>query len=96
MCGPGWEAIRKSESTYLLREVAILLVQCLFRFGMVEVFDDARYWTYLHALLRIEMAHALGTEPGIDLIVLGSLVYRIVGALWLTHITVDACVSDQQ
>jgi hypothetical protein len=96
MCGRGWKAIRKSESTYLLREVAILLVQCLLRLGMVEVFDDALYWTYLHTLLRIEMAHALATESGIDLIVLGSLVYRIIAALWLTHITVDACVSDQQ
>lgn len=96
MRGPGWEAIRKSESTYLLREAAILLVQRRLRFGMVGVFDDALYWTYLHALLRIEMAHALGTESGIDLIVLGTLVYRIIGALWLTHITVDACVSDQQ
>jgi hypothetical protein len=73
----------------------IFLVQRLLRLGIVGVFDDALYWTYLHALLRIEMAHAFGTECRVDLVVLGTLVYRIVGALWLTHITVDACVSNQ-
>jgi hypothetical protein len=63
---------------------------------MVGVFNDALYRTYLHALLRIEIAHTLGTESGIDLIVIGTLVYRIIRALRLTHITVDAYVSDQQ
>jgi hypothetical protein len=57
---------------------------------------NARHRTHLYALGLIEMPHALGAFAGVDFVDFLAKVDGLIGALGLTHITVDAFVGDHQ
>ena len=63
---------------------------------MRRIHRNALDRAHLHALRLIEVAHALGALGGIDLVDLRSERNRLVGALRLADIAVDALVGDQK
>jgi hypothetical protein len=63
---------------------------------MRRVHRDAIDRADLHALRLIEMADALGALGRVDLVEVEAHRDRLVRALGLAHIAVDAFVGDQQ
>ena len=65
-------------------------------FDMLGVYWNAGHGADLHALGLVKMAHAFGAFVGVDLVDFLSQGDGLVRALGLTHIAVDALVSDSQ
>jgi hypothetical protein len=63
---------------------------------MLRVDRYASDGTDLHALGLVKMARALGAFGRINFIDLQAQINGLVGALWLTHIAVDAFIGDHQ
>ena len=63
---------------------------------MLGVDGDARHGADLYALRLIKMPDALRALGGIDFINHLTQVDRLVRALWLAHIAVDALIGDHQ
>ena len=61
---------------------------------MVRIKWNAIYRTDLTTLGRIIVPHAFGALIWIDFINLKPHVNSIIGALWLTYVTVDAFVCN--
>jgi hypothetical protein len=61
---------------------------------MLRILGDTVHRTDLHALGRLVVTYALGTQIGIDLVDLVALGNGAVGALGLADIAVDAFVGD--
>ena len=70
--------------------------QLLRRLDVRRIDRDAAHRAQLHALRLVEVAHALGAALGIDLVDLLAHRDRLVGALGLADIAVDALVGDPQ
>ena len=78
------------------RGVAKLVKALDFDSSMLRIHGDAGHRTNLHALRLVEMADAFGALVRIDLVELGAHVDRIVRALGLADIAVDAFVGDHE
>lgn len=63
---------------------------------MSGVDRNAGDWTHLYALGLIKMTDAFGALVGVDLVDFRTEVNRLVGALGLAHIAIDAFNSDHQ
>jgi hypothetical protein len=55
---------------------------------------NALYRTDFNALRIIKMPHALGAFCGVNKIIVWAQVDRVVGALRLAHITINALIGD--
>ena len=85
------------QPTELLRlQTAVFGPQRLWAFDMLRVDGDAGHRADLNALGLVKMADAFGAFGRIDLIDLWAQVNRLVGALGLTDIAVDAFIGDHQ
>jgi hypothetical protein len=73
----------------------VLLHQIVMRFYIVGMQWNAINWTDLPALRGIKMAHALRALVGIDLVNLNPHENRIIRALGLTDVAIDALVGNQ-
>jgi hypothetical protein len=70
--------------------------QRLLAFNVLRVDGNAGHGTDLDTLRLVKMANALGAFGRIDLIDLFAQVNRLVWALGLTHIAIDAFIGDHQ
>jgi hypothetical protein len=75
-------------------EALVLDIEVFVALLMLRIFVNAIHWANLDTLGRLVMPHALGTQGWIDHIDLISLADGAVGAFRLTHIAIDAFVSD--
>ena len=73
----------------------VLLHQIVMRFYIVGMQWNAINRTDLPALRGIKMAYALRALVGIDLVNLNPHENRIIGALGLTDVAIDALVGNQ-
>ena len=73
----------------------VLLLQIVMRFYIVGMQWNAINRTDLPALRGIKMAYALRALVGIDLVNLNPHKNRIIGALGLTDVAIDALVGNQ-
>jgi hypothetical protein len=73
----------------------VLLYQIVMRFYIVGMQWNAINRTDLPALRGIKMAYALRALVGIDLVNLNPHKNRIIGALGLTDVAIDALVGNQ-
>lgn len=73
----------------------VLLHQIVMRFYIVGMQWNAINRTNLPALRGIKMAYALRTLVGIDLVNLNPHKNRIIRALGLTDVAIDALVGNQ-
>ena len=73
----------------------VLLHQIIMRFYIVGMQWNAINRTDLPALRGIKMAYALGALVGIDLVNLNPHKNRIIRALGLTDVAIDALVGNQ-
>ena len=73
----------------------VLLPQRFARLDVLWVNGYAGYWAYLHALRLVKMAYAFGAFIGIDLVDFFAQINRLVWALGLAHIAVDAFIGDK-
>ena len=73
----------------------VLLPQRFARFDMLWVNGDAGHGAHLHALRLVKMAYAFGAFVRVNLVDFFAQINRLVGALGLAHIAVDAFVGDQ-
>jgi hypothetical protein len=73
----------------------VLLHQIVMRFYIVGMQWNAINRTDLPALRGIKMAYALRALVGIDLVNLNPHKNRIIGALGLTDVAIDALVGNQ-
>ena len=65
------------------------------RFDVLRVDRNASHRTDLHALRLVKMAHALGAFVWVDFVDFLAKENRLVRALGLAHVAVDAFVGDQ-
>ena len=77
-------------------QLAVLVPQALLAFDKLRIDGNTRHRADLHALRLIKMADTLGAFVGVDFVDLGAHVDRIVRALGLTHVAVDAFIGDQE
>jgi hypothetical protein len=74
----------------------VFFLQRLPTFGVLRILRDAGNRANLNALGLVKMAHAFGAQSGVDLIDTGPHENRLIGALRLTHIAIDALLGDHQ
>ena len=105
-----WPSIRSAKKKSLAPQVASHLAagaaSCCrrrylahsvsWRLDMRRVHRDAAHRADLHALRLVEVADAFGAARRVDLVDLRAHRDRLVRALGLAHIAVDAFVGDQQ
>lgn len=68
----------------------------LFVFKVLWIDRDAGDWADFNALRCIEVANAFGTPAWVNHVVIVPHGNGIIGALWLTYITIDAFIGDHQ
>ena len=73
----------------------VLLHQIIVRFHIIGMQRNAVYGTYLPALWGIKMAYALGALIGINLINFNAHKNRVIRALGLTDVAIDALICNQ-
>ena len=73
----------------------VLLHQIVMRFHIIRMQGNAINGTDLPALRGIKMAYALRALVGIDLVNLNPHKNRIIRALGLTDVAIDAFVGNQ-
>jgi hypothetical protein len=74
----------------------ILQEQLVFAFNENRIYRNAVYRAHFSALRRIEMADAFRAFIGVDFVDFYALIDRIVGALGLAHVAVDALVGNHE
>jgi hypothetical protein len=63
---------------------------------MLRVDGNTSHRTNLHTLRLVKMAHAFGAFGRVDFVNFFAQINRLVRALRLTHIAVDAFIGDHQ
>ncbi len=63
---------------------------------MLRIDRDAGHGADLHALRLVKMPHAFGAFARVDFVNFFAQINRLIGALGLAHIAVDAFVGDHQ
>src|SRR6185312_8400256 len=79
-----------------LHQCRVLEQQRIARLDVIRIVGDAVDRADLAALRRVEMADALGAARGIDHVDLLALRDRVVRALGLANVAVDALVGDDE
>lgn len=95
----GWSCRQSGDSGSLiggLGETLIFQSELIIGFDMVGVNRDAINRTDLDTLGSLEMAYTFRAPLPVNLINDFALINRIIGALRLTDITIDALVSDEK
>ena len=80
----------------LALQAAVLGPERLLRLDVLGVDRYARHRADLHALGFVKVSDALGAFVRVDFVNFRAQINRLIGALRLTHITVDAFVGDHQ
>src|SRR5574343_546439 len=78
------------------RQTPVFRPERLLRLHPLRVDRDAGHRAHLNALRLVKIAYALGAFVRVDLVNLRPKGDRLVRALGLAHIAVDAFVSDHQ
>ena len=80
----------------LALQAAVLGPERLLRLDVLGVDRDARHRADLHALGFVKVSDTLGAFGRVDFVNFRAQINRLIGALGLTHIAVDAFVGDHQ
>jgi hypothetical protein len=87
--------LSSSRAVFLL-QAHEFLIQRLLAFFVLRMRINAGHRADLHALRLVKMANAFGAFVGVDFVNLFAHINRLVRAFGLTHIAVDAFISNPE